>query len=61
MQLPQQVEALIARLKGKKPHWGARKIWELLVRRPDCDIKIPAKITIHAVQIHARWLLRLGA
>ena len=25
-QLPQQVEGLIVRLKGEKPHWGARKI-----------------------------------
>jgi len=24
-QLPQQVESLIVRLKGEKPHWGARK------------------------------------
>src|SRR3954452_22313556 len=32
-QLPQQVESLIVRLKAEKPHWGARKIRELLVRR----------------------------
>src|SRR5215831_18437186 len=24
-QLPQQLEGLIVRLKGEKPHWGARK------------------------------------
>jgi transposase InsO family protein len=36
-QLPQQIEGLIVRLKGEKPHWGARKIRELL------------KSTIHAV------------
>ena len=30
-QLPQQVESLIVRLKAEKPHWGARKIRELLV------------------------------
>src|SRR3981189_3651513 len=29
-QLPQQVESLIVRLKAEKPHWGARKIRELL-------------------------------
>jgi transposase len=29
-QLPQQVETLIVRLKSEKPHWGARKIRELL-------------------------------
>jgi len=31
-QLPQQLETLIVRLKSEKPHWGARKIRELLVR-----------------------------
>jgi transposase InsO family protein len=48
-QLPQQIEGLIVRLKGEKPHWGARKIRELLVRRLDGDIRIPAKSTVHAV------------
>lgn len=48
-QLPQQVETLIVRLKNEKPHWGARKIRELLVRRLDGDIRVPAKSTIHAV------------
>jgi transposase InsO family protein len=48
-QLPHQLETLIVRLKSEKPHWGARKIRELLVRRLDGDIKIPAKSTIHAV------------
>jgi transposase InsO family protein len=48
-QLPQQVESLIVRLKTEKPYWGARKIRELLVRRLDGDIKVPAKSTIHAV------------
>ena len=48
-QLPQQLETLIVRLKNEKPHWGARKIRELLVRRLDGDIKVPAKSTIHAV------------
>jgi transposase len=32
-QLPSQVETLIVSLKRDKPHWGARKIRELLVRR----------------------------
>jgi transposase InsO family protein len=48
-QLPQPIESLIVRLKGEKPHWGARKIRELLVRRLAGDIRIPAKSTIHAV------------
>src|SRR6478609_1426998 len=48
-QLPQQVESLIVRLKAEKPHWGARKIRELLVRRLGGDVRVPAKSTIHAV------------
>src|SRR3954470_8992718 len=48
-QLPAQIETLIVRLKSEKPHWGARKIRELLVRRLDGDIKVLAKSTIHAV------------
>jgi transposase len=48
-QLPQPVESLIVRLKSEKPHWGARKIRELLVRRLDGDVRVPAKSTIHTV------------
>ena len=48
-QLPQQIESLIVQLKTGKPHWGARKIRELLVRRLDGDIRVPAKSIIHAV------------
>jgi len=48
-QLPEQLEGLIVRLKAEKPHWGARKIRELLVRRLDGDVRVPAKSTIHAV------------
>ncbi|HWX76551.1 MAG TPA: helix-turn-helix domain-containing protein, partial [Candidatus Acidoferrales bacterium] len=50
--LPDQIEGLIVRLKAEKPHWGARKIRELLVRRLDGDIRIPAKSTIHADRNH---------
>jgi hypothetical protein len=32
-QLPQQVETAILHLKREKPHWGARKIRERLLRR----------------------------
>jgi hypothetical protein len=32
-QLPGQVESLIVSLKRNKPHWGAREIRELLLRR----------------------------
>ena len=48
-QLPAQIETLIVQLKAEKPHWGARKIRELLVRRLDGDIRLPAKSTIYAV------------
>src|SRR5262249_51403026 len=48
-QLPQPIESLIVDLKRDKPHWGARKIRELLVRRLDGDIRVPARSTIHAV------------
>jgi transposase len=32
-QLPEPIERMIVQLKKEKPHWGARKIRELLVRR----------------------------
>src|ERR1700692_4796709 len=42
-QMAEQIEGLIVRLKAEKPHWGARKIRELLVRRLDGDVRVPAK------------------
>src|SRR5438067_12278148 len=48
-QLPQQVESMIISLKRDKPHWGAHKIRELLVRRLAGDVRVPAKRTIHTV------------
>ena len=48
-QLPEQVERLIVETKREKPHWGARKIRELLVRKLAGDVRIPAKSTVHAV------------
>jgi transposase InsO family protein len=56
-QLPSQIESLIVTLKREKPHWGARKIRELLVRRLDGDFRIPAKSTIHAV-LHRHGLVK---
>jgi putative transposase len=47
-QLPMQIEKAILNLKKDKPHWGARKILELLIRKFP-DIKMPAKSTIHSV------------
>jgi transposase InsO family protein len=48
-QLPEQIERAIVMAKKDKPHWGARKIRELLVRKVAGDARIPAKSTVHAV------------
>ena len=57
-QLPSQLESLIVRLKSEKPHWGAR---ELLVRRLDGDVRVPAKSTIHVVLDRHGLVRRSGA
>jgi transposase InsO family protein len=60
-QLPEQIESLVVRLKQEKPHWGARKIRELLVRRHYGDFRLPAQITFLAA-LHrlglVKWLSR---
>jgi transposase InsO family protein len=48
-QLPEPVEAAILAAKREKPHWGARKIRERLLRRLPHAVKIPARSTVHAV------------
>ena len=48
-QLPAQIESMIVSMKRNKPHWGARKIREKLLRQWDASVKVPAKSTIHAV------------
>ncbi|MBX4931848.1 IS481 family transposase [Rhizobium bangladeshense] len=48
-QLPEPVEAMIVSCKKSKPHWGARKIRELLVKRLAGDVRVPSKSTVHAV------------
>ncbi len=48
-QLPDQIDRLIVETKREKPHWGARKIRELLLRKLAGDVRIPAKSTVHAV------------
>jgi transposase InsO family protein len=58
-QLPPQIESLIVTCKREKPHWGARKIRELLVRRLDHDVRVPAKSTIHAV-LHRHGLVKVA-
>jgi len=49
-QLPAPVEAAIMAAKQEKPHWGARKIYELLLRRLPSHVKVPARSTIHAIR-----------
>jgi len=48
-QMPAQVEAAIVAVKHEKPHWGARKIYELLLRRLPAHVKVPVRSTIHAI------------
>jgi transposase InsO family protein len=48
-QLPEQVEAAIVAARREKPHWGARKIRERLLRRLPHAVKVPATSTIHAI------------
>ena len=48
-QLPDPIERLIVETKRDKPHWGARKIREVLVRKLAGDVRIPATSTVHAV------------
>jgi transposase InsO family protein len=48
-QLPSQLETMIVTCKREKPHWGARKIRQMLVKRLPQDVRVPANSTIHAV------------
>jgi transposase len=45
---PMPIEATIVALRREKPHWGARKLRELLARRLGPDIPLPARSTIPA-------------
>src|SRR5713226_7692993 len=54
-QLPQQLESLIVNFKRNKPHWGARKIRELLVRRLAGDIRVPPKAPSMPCSIVMAW------
>jgi transposase InsO family protein len=47
--LPMPVEATIVALRREKPHWGARKLRELLARRLGPGVPVPVRSTIHAV------------
>jgi transposase InsO family protein len=59
-QLPAQIERLIITSKQEKPHWGARKIRELLLRRLAGDTRIPAISTIHATLDRHGLVKRMG-
>jgi transposase InsO family protein len=59
-QLPAQIESLILLAKREKPHCGARKIRELLLRKLDGDFRVPANSTIHAVLCRHGLVKALG-
>lgn len=59
-QLPGQIESLIVSLKRGKPHWGARKVRELLIRRLAGDVRVPAISTIHAALDRHGLVKRMG-
>src|SRR5579884_806419 len=59
-QLPEQVEAAIVAAKREKPHWGARKIRERLLRRLPHAVKVPAASTVHAVLDRHRLVKRMA-
>ena len=48
-QLPEQAEAAIVAAQREKPHGGARKIRERLLRKLPHALKVPAASTVHAV------------
>jgi transposase InsO family protein len=48
-QIPEQIEMAIVAIKRAKPHWGARKIRERLLRTLPQEVRVPAISTIHAV------------
>jgi len=47
--LPEPIELAVVELKKDKPHWGARKIHEKLLRKFSSEVRVPAVSTIHAV------------
>lgn len=47
-QLPMQVEKEILRIKKNKPHWGAPKIRDILMKKYP-EVRTPAKSTVHCI------------
>lgn len=47
-QLPFQIERAILTIKEEKPHWGAPKIRDRLIRQFP-EVRVPAKSTVHAI------------
>lgn len=54
-QLPFQIEKAILQIKQEKPHWGAPKIREKLIRHYP-DVRPPAQSTVHAVLDKHGWV-----
>jgi Homeodomain-like domain len=59
-QLAPRIESRVVSCKRKKPHWGPRKIRDLLVRNLDGDFRVPAKSAIHAVLCRPGLVKALG-
>ena len=58
-QLPPQLESLIVRTKREKPHWGARKVRELLVMRL-AGLPFASPNGLYNLSRLSVWWLRLG-
>ena len=59
-QLPAPVEAAIVAAKREKPHWGARKIHERLLRRLPSEVKVPACSDMRGRNLSPDRLARSG-
>jgi len=51
----------ILNLKREKPYWGARKIANACCVAFSCEVKVPARSTIHAVLDRHGWSNAEGA
>ncbi len=53
--LPDRLELTIVRFKMEKPHWGARKIRDLLVRKLAGDVRIPLGVRFMQCPTATAW------